>query len=251
MSKRRREGVTCEGPYNPLPLEFLRSRACAELSPHSAKLLLDIVAQMGPNGFRNGDITIAPKVMAVRGWTSRASLAMAAYELETAGIIRNTRDGGLHRPSLWALTLYAINCDQGKLNDGAGHYLRSDWTKVRPDAQAMPTESNPAVWTKPRKSGFYVKRGEAKGAKKTARPYPLGNGDNENRSPMEQPAALGAATVPTGNGNRRFWAIRCSPTGHLSEDAIRRLYVSAPVDALPVARGSNNRASAMAGKAVH
>lgn len=233
MAKRREEPA-CELPYSPLPLVFLRSRACAQLSPHAAKLLLDIVAQMGPNGYRNGDITLAPKVLAVRGWTSRASLTMATYELETARIIRRTRDGGLHRPGLWALALYSLNCDRQKLDVGAGNYLRSDWAKARPDAKDMPTDAVPAVWTKPRKNGFYVKKGEAKGANKTARPSPLGNSQVKSRSRMEQRALKKAVVVPSGNGNGEVSGNRCSPTGNLSEDAIHTWYWSAPVASHPM-----------------
>lgn len=155
-SKSRKEGATCHGPYNPLPLEFLRSRACAELSPHATKLLLDIVAQMGPNGFRNGDITLSPKAMSVRGWTSRASLGAACAELQDAGLIVQTRQGGRLDCSLWALTLYAINCDRKKLDPGAGRYERTDWMKASQDAPSTPNAAKPAKWKRARKTVLHA-----------------------------------------------------------------------------------------------
>ena len=38
---KRKTGIACVGPWLPVPLEFLRSRACAELSP-LAMLLLSV-----------------------------------------------------------------------------------------------------------------------------------------------------------------------------------------------------------------
>lgn len=90
---RKKHGIACEGPWLPVPIEFLRSRACAELSPHAAKLLLTVWGALGPNAGRNGDISLAPKAMAVRGWNSRATLHAAVCELESAGLLCKTRKG--------------------------------------------------------------------------------------------------------------------------------------------------------------
>lgn len=212
--KSRKESVTCLGPYNPLPLEFLRSRACAELSPHATKLLLDILAQMGPNGFRNGDISLAPAVMARRGWTSRATLAAACAELREAGLIEQTRQGGRLDCSLWAFTLYAINCDRKKMDVGAGQYKRTDWMKASPDAASIPCETKPAKWKRARKPD---ENGMA--ACPVAERFPeepfrrgtksvIGSSQNTDFVPPRNEIS------PIGPGDR-------SATGHLSEVAIR------------------------------
>ena len=73
----KKRGVAVVGAWQPVPLEFLKSRACAELSPHGAKLLMDFLGMLGPNAIRNGDINLTPKMMEVRGWTSRDSLGAA------------------------------------------------------------------------------------------------------------------------------------------------------------------------------
>lgn len=164
----KKEAVTCDGPYNPLPLNFLRSRACAELSPHAIKLLIDIMSQMGPNGFRNGDITLAPKVMAARGWTSRASLGAACAELQSAGLITQTRQGGRLDCSLWALTLYALNCDRKKLDVGGGQYLRTEWMALHPGAADMPTAAEPATWKRARKTVLHAPPRNRKAEKRSA-----------------------------------------------------------------------------------
>ncbi len=87
----KKRGIAVAGTWVPLGLAFLRSRACASLSPHGAKLLLDLMALLGPNATRNGDLSLAPQDMAVRGWTSRATLLAAIRELVEHGLLVQTR----------------------------------------------------------------------------------------------------------------------------------------------------------------
>src|SRR5688500_5706545 len=89
----KKRSVAVTGTWLPLGLDFLRSRACAELSPHGAKLMLDLFSMLGPNATKNGDISLAPKIMLVRGWTSRSSLGAAVSELLKHGLIVKTRQG--------------------------------------------------------------------------------------------------------------------------------------------------------------
>ena len=77
----KKHSIAVNGAWLPVPLEFMRSRACAELSPHAAKLLLDLMALLGPNATRNGDLSLAPKAMKARGWSGRETLRMAVAEL--------------------------------------------------------------------------------------------------------------------------------------------------------------------------
>lgn len=70
----KKHSIAVNGAWLPVPLEFMRSRACAELSPHAAKLLLDLMALLGPNATRNGDLSLAPKAMKARGWSGRETL---------------------------------------------------------------------------------------------------------------------------------------------------------------------------------
>ncbi|MGC3986246.1 MAG: hypothetical protein QM777_16885 [Pseudorhodoferax sp.] len=133
-----------------MPLEFLRSRACAELSVHGTKLLLDVLSMLGPNATRNGDISLAPKLMAVRGWSGRSTLNAAVKELEEHGLLVRTRQGGRLDCTLYALTLYPVNCDVKKLDPHAvGSYTTRDFTKAGANA---PTEQQPAAWRQARKT---------------------------------------------------------------------------------------------------
>lgn len=209
----KKESATCLGPYNPLTLEFLRSRACAELSPHATKLLLDILSQMGPNGFRNGDITLAPKVMAERGWSSRATLGAACAELQDAGLIVQTRQGGRLDCSLWALTLYAMNCDRKKLDVGAGQYERTSWTQAFPGCAKPPTEAQPAIWKRARKSNENGISTCPVAERSTGKSFRHGTKSGDEKG-------VNTDFVPPRNDIRGFPSVHRSATGHLSEVAI-------------------------------
>jgi hypothetical protein len=209
----KKELVTCLGAYNPLPLEFLRSRACAELSPHATKLLLDILSMMGPNGYRNGDISLAPKVMAKRGWTSRASLGAAIAELQDARLLVQTRQGGRLDCSLWALTLYVMDCDRKKLDVGAGQYERTDWMQVSPGCAKPPIDSHPAIWKRARKTnenGISTCPVAERSIEESFR-HGTKSGDEKD---------LNTDFVPPRNEIRGFQGVHRSATGHLSEVAI-------------------------------
>lgn len=149
--KKRRRGVVVTGSWLPVALEFLRSRACAELSPHGAKLLLDCLATLGPNASRNGDLSLAPKVMAVRGWTSKSTLAAAIEELEAHGLLIRTRQGSRLDCSLFALTLYPLDCDLGKIDVRPGGYRTTDYMDGGRLA-LPPSEMQPARWRHARKT---------------------------------------------------------------------------------------------------
>ena len=146
----RKRGIAVNGSWLPMPLLFLRSRACAELSPHGAKLLLDVLGMLGPNATRNGDISLTPKLMIVRGWSSRSTLNAAVKELEDHGLLARTRQGGRLDCTLFALTLFPLDCDVRKLDTHAvGSFTSRDFEAAGASA---PTELQPAVWRQARKT---------------------------------------------------------------------------------------------------
>lgn len=146
----RKHGIAVSGSWLPMPLEFLRSRACAELSTHGSKLLLDVLSMLGPNATRNGDISLTPKLMAVRGWSGRSTLNAAVQELEGHGLLVRTRQGGRLDCTLFALTLFPINCDVRKLDQHAvGSYTSRDFATA---GATPPTEQQPAAWRQARKT---------------------------------------------------------------------------------------------------
>ena len=149
-SKKRPVAVT--GSWQPIPLDFLRSRACAELSPLGAKLLLDILGMLRPNAAGNGDISLTPKVMAIRGWSGRASLGAAVQELLANNLLVMTRQGSRLDCSLFALTLYPLDCDISKLDVRPGCYLTNDFKASDGSLGDVPTDCKPALWRRARKT---------------------------------------------------------------------------------------------------
>lgn len=148
---RKKHGVAVSGAWLPLSLTFLRSRAAAELSPHGAKLLLDVLSMLGPNASRNGDISLAPKLLRSRGWPSSATLIAAVRELLDYGLLVKTRQGSRLDCSLFALTLYPLDCDPNKIEVGPGSYGLADWTQGEVLADE-PSEDAPARWRRARKT---------------------------------------------------------------------------------------------------
>lgn len=103
------------GAFLPFRLDVLRSSALALLSPYASKLLLDIASQWSLG--RNGDASVAfEKVLRERGWRSKATLHKALKELVASGLIVQTRQGSLHKCSLYALGWLAIDECGGKLD---------------------------------------------------------------------------------------------------------------------------------------
>lgn len=149
---RKRRDLAVKTPWLPVPLEFLRSRACAELSPHGAKLLLDIWASLSTNAHRNGDISLAPKLMRVRGWSGRETLNSAVRELVDHGLLVQTRQGSRLDCSLYACSLYPLDCDLTKLDVRPGSYKQTDYMGDGALLANPPSESKPATWRRARKN---------------------------------------------------------------------------------------------------
>lgn len=148
--KRKRDGVHVDGPWVPVPLQFLQSRACAELSPHALKLLVDLMAMLKPNAGRNGDLWPSADELRVRGWASDASRSAAMQELRSAGLVVTTRRASGKRCELIALTLWPLACDQKKLDVLRHHYACSEYGGTDDARRAPPTPNAPAVWRKAR-----------------------------------------------------------------------------------------------------
>lgn len=87
----------------------------ASVLTHKAANMLDnLMAQL--NGSNNGDLSAAPKIMRLYGWTSQGSVHDALTELLALGFIEQTRQGGRNKCSLYAVTWYSIDECGGKLD---------------------------------------------------------------------------------------------------------------------------------------
>lgn len=152
MKHSKKRGIATNDSWLPLSLPFLRSRACAQLSPHASKLLLELLGLLSTNANRNGDLSLAPKVMKCRGWSGRATLAAAVRELVDANLLFQTRQGGRKDCSLWALTLYPISCDLKKIDVTPGCYYTSAYAGEDRWLEKPPTADKPVVWQRVRKT---------------------------------------------------------------------------------------------------
>jgi len=91
---------------------ILNSPEYARLSPKAVKMLLDIWVQY--TGFNNGDLSAPWSLMRPRGWQSKGTMHAAIKELEKAGWLERTRQGGKHKCNLYALSGYPIDKCNGK-----------------------------------------------------------------------------------------------------------------------------------------
>lgn len=114
------------GRFLALPYAVLTSRAYLSLSPHAVKLLIDLGVQY--NGRNNGDLGVAWRLMSLRGWRSEETLAKAKRELLHTQLIVETRKGWRpNRASLYALTFFALDYCDGKLDIASAGFPYGAW----------------------------------------------------------------------------------------------------------------------------
>ena len=151
---RKKDPLAVKGPWIPLSLPFLKSRARAQLSTHASKLLLDALSMLSTNAKRNGDISLTPKLMKLLGWSSRETLAAAIYELVESRILIKTRQGTREDTSLYALTLFPLHCNLSKLDIRPAVYQPgTEHASGEPRLLDPPTEASPVKWRQVRKFG--------------------------------------------------------------------------------------------------
>jgi len=130
---KRASRVPVLGPWLPVSLEFLRSRAFASLSPYATKMLFDLASQLDAAAANNGRLSAADAVMRLRGWTSNANRQAAIAELIDAALVVITRMGNRKVPRLFAITLWPLHPDP-TLQLGPGAYAMRDWESTMPGA---------------------------------------------------------------------------------------------------------------------
>lgn len=99
------------------------------------KLLHDLLVQLrfkkdyGP--INNGDLQATWSQMRKRGWRSQDTMRNAIDELKHYGFIVVTRQGYMNRCSLYAVTWWAINECNGKLDVSETQVPGNNWKKPR------------------------------------------------------------------------------------------------------------------------
>jgi hypothetical protein len=137
------------GYFFRIPAEVLDSANVRMASSKAKALLLDMGAQF--RGGNNGDICITWSDLRSRGWKSKDTMRRAMLELLRLGLIEQTRQGGLHWPSLFAFTWLPIDSCGGKLDVPPSATPSSRW-RLPPAPDAPPRKKNPP----PRPSGQRV-----------------------------------------------------------------------------------------------
>ena len=107
------KGRRINGGFLMIPHDVLRSDAYRGLSPSAVKLLVDLAGQF--TGKNNGDLAACMTLMRTLGWSSTSTLHRAKLELLSAGLIEQTRQGGMNLgPSLYAVTWKPIDACEDK-----------------------------------------------------------------------------------------------------------------------------------------
>jgi hypothetical protein len=128
--RNRTTGRSESGSFLGLPHAVLESPNFTLLSAHAVKLLVDLGAAY--RGNNNGDLCCTWKLMQRRGWKSRDTLDRARRELLHFGLIELTRQGGMHCPSLYALTWKPIDECKGKLDVAPTRVASGLWREAKP-----------------------------------------------------------------------------------------------------------------------
>lgn len=114
-------------PFIRVDRDWLDAPEFGELSAEATKLFLELARQY--RGANNGDFQATWKLMQPRGWTSSAALARAKRELCERGWAIVTRQGGRHKCSLYALTVWAVDECGGKHDERPTHAPLHLWRR--------------------------------------------------------------------------------------------------------------------------
>ncbi|WP_075968202.1 hypothetical protein [Immundisolibacter cernigliae] len=132
----RAKGRSSSKPFLSLPRDALNSPAWSAMTAHEVKLLIDVAAAY--RGRNNGDLACTFSLMQKRGWSSKDTLAKALSGLLEKGFLTQTRQGGRHRCSLYAITWEPIHECDGKLDVRAKPVPLNAWREWQPQKIAAP-----------------------------------------------------------------------------------------------------------------
>ena len=118
------------GNFLLVPAAVIDSPNFRALSHKAKALILDMGAKY--NGNNNGDLAAPWSWMRERGWRSKDTLQRALEELQRLGMIEQTRQGGLHGPSLYAFTWLPIHRCKARLDVPATRVPSGKWKQPAP-----------------------------------------------------------------------------------------------------------------------
>lgn len=121
----KHKGRRSQGNFTLIPHDVQDSPNWRACGGSAIKLLCDLARQY--RGCNNGDLGASMTILKPKGWTSPETVHYALQELRHYGLIVQTRQGGLHAPSLYALTWHAIDECGGKLDCAATSVAPGNW----------------------------------------------------------------------------------------------------------------------------
>lgn len=113
------------GGFIAFPHRVLTCANFRSLSPKAVKLLVNLASQY--RGKNNGDLAMPWELMRSFGWRSKDTLYKARDELIRYGFILLSRQGGKNRCSLYAITWWAVDECQRKLDIPATKTAPGNW----------------------------------------------------------------------------------------------------------------------------
>jgi hypothetical protein len=144
----RRQKAKLGYSFVPFPRFVLEHEAFGRLSGNAVKLLCSFLTSY--RGTNNGDLSAAWKIMHPLGWTSKHTLAQALKELVDADFIIQTRQGGRHQCSLFAIAFYDIDDCPGKGLEVGPRVKSSAWMDAHPERQRRKPPVRPKASVPPR-----------------------------------------------------------------------------------------------------
>ena len=136
---RRNKGRMMTDSFVRIPHHVVNHENFRTLSCRATKLLIDLLAQY--RGYNNGDLCAPLSLMRERGWNSSDQLHKAKNELIEKDVIIVTRQGGLNKCSLYAVTWFPIDECNGKLDVASTTTAPVNWKKRLPSPPSGVKES--------------------------------------------------------------------------------------------------------------
>lgn len=158
--RRRHKGRSEGGTFSKIPHAVQDSPNWHRCRATAIKLLLALVRQY--NGRNNGDLCASASVLQRHGLNRSGANPVAARELRHYGLIVLTRQGGLHGPSLYALSWHAIDNCGGKLDCTPTYVAPGDWRTLREPFKRPPKKQNASTESVTDRDG--IRRSEPKKA---------------------------------------------------------------------------------------
>ena len=126
----RQKGRSMGDSFIRIPHHVANHERFRTLSPRATKLLIDLLAQY--RGYNNGDLCAPLSLMQERAWNSSDQLQKAKNELIERDVIIVTRQGGLNKANLYAVTWFPIDECKGKLDVRSTTTAPVNWKKGLP-----------------------------------------------------------------------------------------------------------------------